>query len=472
MVVKIDADPPRTIVFSAGQFVNIATATAAEVVAAIEKQAPGIAEATGGAVQLHSHAPGIGSMVSVLVDASTAAAKLGFGVPPPSVPDGVDEDEPSACVDAGGNLWLFWASRRDGTWKIWYNRWDGTTWDTPKVLTSGTLPDREPFALFDPAAGGRLWVFWGRKKANGLWNVFSRTTTNLTFPSLSNADWTEAENLPTPASFDNREPAATLAPTGEVELYFASNRTDGWNTWTRLVTPSIQSPEASVTNGQATRRAPAPLRIPPTRVRLFFRTNDAVAYTSSVYPAAQTFDARYSGSTTVDVRNPTKISLRGTLGDLGRYTYDVRRPDPGDPAPVKGLPGGLYARDSVGVYLTPDTDDQALILRQRRLFANALRRFIPIQVRLSFLIDQVFQERVYTYDQPRITPQVLIDERMVDTILSELLPNPGDTFRDRAPDVHFLRSWIPQEATMLPDLSANPPNLGFRLFTSNFDEEG
>src|SRR6266478_6055821 len=73
--------------------------------------------------------------------------------------------------------------------------------------------------------------------------------------------------LPVPANFDNREPASTLAPTGEVELYFASNRTDGWNTWTRLVTPSTQGPEANVTNGQATRRAPALLRIPPTRVR-------------------------------------------------------------------------------------------------------------------------------------------------------------------------------------------------------------
>jgi phage tail-like protein len=418
LAVKIDADLPRTIVFSASEFVNIATATALEVAMAIEKQVPAIAGTVGGAVQLHSSGPGKESVVSVLVDASTAAAKLGFGAPPPPAPAGIEEDEPSVCVDATGNLWLFWASRRDGTWKIWYDRSDGTTWDTPKVLTGGSLPDREPFALFDPAADGRLWVFWERKKANGLWNVFSRTTTNLNFASLTNADWVETENLPAPASFDNREPAATLAPTGEVELYFASNRTDGWNTWTRFVTPSTQGPEANITNGQATQRAPAPLRIPPTRVRLFFRTNDTFIYTSSVYPAAQTFDARYSGSTTVDMRNPTKLSLRGTMRDLGRYTYDVRRPDPGDPEPVQGLPEGLYARDSVGVYLTPDTDDQALILRQRRLFANALRRFIPIQVRLSFLIDEIFQERIYTYDQPRITPEVLIDERMLDTILA------------------------------------------------------
>lgn len=471
LVVKIDADLPRTLVFRSKQFVNIASATTTEVVAAINAQVPNIAEAAGAAVRLHSAEPGAHSVIAILVDASSAAAKLGFGAPVPSAPADVDEDEPAACVDAGGNVWLFWASRRDGSWKIWYSRWDGTAWGTPKFFVNiPTLPDREPFALFDSTAGGRLWVFWSRKKDNGLWNVISRTTTTLNFTTLVDSNWTERENLPAPLGFDNREPAATLAPTGEVELYFASNRADGWNIWTRLVTPVTQGAESAVTSGQVTRRAPVPLRVSLTRVRLFLRTNETVVYESSVYPTALTVDARYSGSTTVDLRNPTKMSLRGKLRDLTRYTYDVRRPDPTDTAPTSGLPTGLYARESVGVYLTPDTNDQALILHQRQLFTKALQRLVPIQVRLAFLVDQVYPETVYTYDEPDVTPQVLIGEQMIDTILPEVLPNASDAFRDRAAGVRFLRTWTPGETTTLSDLSVNPPNLGVRLFTTNFDE--
>jgi len=59
---------------------------------------------------------------------------------------------------------------------------------------------------------------------------------------------------------------------------------------------------------------------------------------------------------------------------------------------------------------------------------------------------------------------------MIDTILPEVLPNASDAFRDCAASVRFLRAWTPGETTTLSDLSVNPPNLGVRLFTTNFDE--
>jgi hypothetical protein len=213
------------------------------------------------------------------------------------------------------------------------------------------------------------------------------------------------------------------------------------------------------------------VRVSPSLLRVFIRSNDTIAYTSAVYPAAQTFDSRYSGSTTADTGNPIRLSARGSIRDILRYTYDVRR----DTLTATTSSGtlqqdGLYARDCVGVYLTPDTADQAYILRQRQLFVNALQQFVPIQVRLAFLIDQVFPETIYSYDVPAAEPPILIGERMIDTILPEVLPAAQDAFRDRAPNVRFARAWIPGETSTLADLSVIPPDLHSRLYTPDFDE--
>jgi phage tail-like protein len=469
LVVKVDHDFQRTLTFKKDQFADISKATAAEVCAAIESQLPGVASAPSGVLQLTSLKSGASSLVSVLVTESTAAGILGFGQPLPDVSAGVDEDEPTSCVEAG-NIWLFWASRRDGTWKIWYTRFNGATWETPKALTTGAGGDREPFVVLD-SAGGRLWVFWSRKKDNGFWNIFSRTTTVLNFPSLTDANWNQVENSPETVSYDNREPAAAIAPTGKIELYFTSNRTNGWNIWTRTFTPTLQGTESAVTNEQATYRAPSPLRVSDARTRLFLRSNDMMTYTSTMYPKAQTYDARYSGSTSVDMRNPLKLSLRGNIRDLQRYTHDARR-DSQTGASTSGTLNiaGLYARDSAGVYLTPDTNDEEFILRQRQFFVNAIQRFAPIQVRMAFLIDQVFPEFVYTYDEPNSDPQYRIGEQMIDTILPEVVPLSRDSWFDRLPNVRFLRTWVPGETTSLPELSVNPSNLESRLYTPNVAE--
>ena len=100
----------------------IAGATVAEVVAAIDRRIPGVASEVGGTLRLRSRRPGSRSLLVVDVDASTAAASLGLGAPVPSTGPAIDENEPSACVDSNGDVWLFWKSRRSGAWKIWYAR--------------------------------------------------------------------------------------------------------------------------------------------------------------------------------------------------------------------------------------------------------------------------------------------------------------------------------------------------------------
>lgn len=469
LVLRVDDDGVRTVPFVAAEFADVAQATAAEVVAAVERRLPGVAEVAGKAVRLRSRRSGASSVVAVLSSDSTAAAALGFGAPVPPAPAGVEEDEPSALVDAAGGVWLFWASRRSGGWKLWCSRFDGTSWADPRPLTVGPQADREPFALLD-AAAGRLWVFWTRRQpGTGLRNVMVRTTTQLDFGAQAEADWTEREATSVPAGFENREPAAALgAAPGSVELFFTSNRVDGWNVWTRPLTATAQGPEAAVTSGQVTRRAPAPLRAAggADPLRLFVRSNASQPYSSALYPSATTIDARYSGSTTIDLRNATRLSLRGNQQDMQRCTYDTRSSAPSGAA---GEQVGLYARNKVALFLKPDTNDQAFITRESHLFASALRRFLPIQVEVVFLIEQAFTDLVYGYERGDGAAP-LIGEQVVDVILSEVVPGASDAFADRAPGVRFLRTWTPGETSGLPDLAGPGPALSSRLFTTRFDE--
>ncbi|MGH7600538.1 MAG: hypothetical protein ACREOI_29635, partial [bacterium] len=346
--------------------------------------------------------------------------------------------EPAVFEDNGGNIWLFWSSRRTGTWKIWYNQFDAATheWGRAKTLTSALFADRESAAVFD-RDGEKIWVFWSRKKSDGRWDIFYRMTTNFDFNSHPNiaaesgdSTWTDVTSLsPTPANYDNKEPSAILLGANNVELYFSSNRTDGWNIWSKTLTPATPGSDAQITSGQFTQRAPAVLKIDNQTTRLWLRSNESQIYTSSLYPLAKTMDSRYSGSTTVDTRNPAKISRRRNLQDVQHYSYDTGKQDM-----------NWYARDTVGIYLTPDTEDETFVVRKQAQIQNVLQRFLPIQIRAVFILQQVYNELVYTYDRPEVTPQKLIGEQMIDTILSEVYRGLEDSSQDRV-NFRFLRSW-------------------------------
>jgi hypothetical protein len=524
--IKVDGRRARIITFRTADFVDITQATAAEVVAAINRLLPGVASVAANRVNLRStstggkstlvaevFAPLFFSLPNTFVpglDTATLSAPLrqaldagglkltpdatirvvtagsvwlvmnagrafqirneggplnvygralgeaalGFGAALPASTPIADDCEPSAFREAG-NVWLFWSSRRTGRWKIWSNRCPlaAPVWETAKILTTGTESDREPSAMFVAGGGGRIWVFWSRKKANGLWNIFLRTTINLDFDALVDADWDEEELTPIPADYDNREPACILQPPDGAELFFTSNRNEGWHLWTKDVTPATQGADTRLTTGQFTHRAPAAVRISDQFKKLFFRTNESQTYTSQLYPAAQTVDARYSGSTAVDTRNAAKIGQRKNFQDSQRYTYDT----------LKGE-DNWYARDTVGIYLTPDTIDQALVVRRRNQIEAVLREFLPIQVRTVFVIEQIIVEFFYTYDDPAAAVPSLIGEQMIDTILSAVFPDIADELISDTADFFWLHTFDAEHpGAVLPDLGAVPPDLSFRL---------
>jgi hypothetical protein len=111
---------------------------------------------------------------------------------------------------------------------------------------------------------------------------------------------------------------------------------------------------------------------------LAYRSNESLAYTSSVYTATQTLDERYGGATTADTRNAAKIALRGKFEDFQTYTYDAGKNG-------TRTNDNRIARDTIGLYLTPDTADPATVKALVSRLANALADFMPASERAVFI---------------------------------------------------------------------------------------
>ncbi|NIM17315.1 MAG: hypothetical protein GTO45_35385, partial [Candidatus Aminicenantes bacterium] len=72
-----------------------------------------------------------------------------------------------------------------------------------------------------------------------------------------------------------------------------------------------------------------------------------------------------------------------------------------------------------GIYLTPDTEDQQLIAKKRELIKGILDRFLPIHLRVVFIINPpVYPEKVYTYDFREDKNQQLIKEQFFDSTIT------------------------------------------------------
>lgn len=305
---------------------------------------------------------------------------------------------PWAVTDNGGMLWLFWLELEGGRWQLRYNRYDGSAWAlaTPATfpLDGGADPRMEaaPFVLFHPSdANQPLWVFWSRTDpATGVaprrWRIVYRVKATLD-PRLT--DWSAIRALPPgPADSEDREPAAIVRPNGDVDLVWSGDRDGTWSIWRATVnrTSHAWTPAEMLPATPYSQRDPMPVTL-ANGTMLLYRANDSVKYGSTVYSTTETIDFRYAGSTTVDASNAAKHALWGTFDDFQAFTSDVsidrQRPN-----------AGLYARETVGLWLTPDTSDAAEIERNQKVLQGALREFLPAPVRTVFRMDTAAKTRV------------------------------------------------------------------------------
>jgi hypothetical protein len=296
---------------------------------------------------------------------------------------------PAVAVDAAGGLWLFWLERAGDDWQVRYNRHDGTQWQlgTPAVLPpdAGQPPRVEDdlIAFFHPSSADTpLWLFWARHEpgpgASTRWTVAYRTKGGL---DPATADWSPVRLVPKGGTGDHhdREPAPLLAAGGDLELFWSSTQAGGWSVFrTTLDVGALSWGTAEqVTTSPYSERAPLAVEEGDGTL-LVYRSNESLLHTSAVYGATRILDVRYAGTSTVDTGAAGKLAFRGTFEDFQTYVYDagqngVRTND------------DRIARDTVGLYLVPDTADPDQIRSTISRVANVLGEFMPVNERAVFI---------------------------------------------------------------------------------------
>ncbi|MFD5406142.1 hypothetical protein [Streptomyces griseorubiginosus] len=291
---------------------------------------------------------------------------------------------PTAVADGSGGLWLFWLERVCGVWQLRHNRHDGTAWQltTPAAfpLDGGQDPRVEDdlcAVLHPTAAAGRLWLFWARHEPAGpagqsRWSIVHRVKQGLD-PAAS--DWSPVRLLPRNGAHHDRQPAPLVAPDGTVEVFWSSTRDGGWSIQRAGLTPATLawgSPEQVVGDPSAS-RGPLPVHTGPNTL-LVYRSNASLPRTDEESGTVRTLDHRYAGTTTADTRDTAKRLLRGTFEDFQTYTYDT-----GSGGTRTG--DDRISRDTVGLFLTPDTTDPGRIAEVAGRLAGTLADVTPVSTR-------------------------------------------------------------------------------------------
>jgi phage tail-like protein len=296
---------------------------------------------------------------------------------------------PSAVADNAGGVWLFWLERVGAGWRLKYNRHDGAVWQLNPPATfpldAGADPrvEDDVFVLFHPTSAGQpLWVFWARQEATTpgqtRYSIAYRVKQTLN-PNV--ADWGAVRTLPktAPADYHDREPAAVVDGSGNVEVFWSSNQAGSWSIWHNALNVGTFNwgTVQPITTDPYSQRASLPLSISGETL-LMYRSNESLSYASQVYGATETIDFRYAGSTTPHVRNAAKLGLQGKFDDSLVYTYDAGQNG-------TRTNDDHYARDTIGLYLTPDTADANKITAGVARIDPVLREFMPLTDRAVFI---------------------------------------------------------------------------------------
>jgi phage tail-like protein len=315
-----------------------------------------------------------------------------------------DRRQPWAVTDTSNALWLFWTEIINGQQQLKYNRHDGTNWQLTNAATFPLVSGEDPravnnvFVVIHPTALTQpLWVFWTRQEplsdtSQTRWQIAYRVKQGLD-PTVT-SDWSEVRTLPwAAAGNDDREPSALVRKDGTIELFWSSTRSGSWSIWhTLLDTTHTWGTAEPITTGSYSQRAPLCIADPDGTL-LIYRSNQSLSYPSQVYGATDTTDFRYAGCTTIDTRNLAKLNLREQFDDIQTYTSVVT--PRGRPKSSNDWYAWYARRDTVGLYLTPTTEDPDLLQREQELLQNVLSQFLPIQTRVEFFLQPAAAEEIY-----------------------------------------------------------------------------
>ena len=348
-----------------------------------------------------------------------------------------------AAVDHDGDLWLFWRQRVAKQWQLFYNRLSAGVWgaDAQRFPLDGGVDARvegEPIVLMrTEGSGPMIYLFWGRQisasePSQRHWQIAYRSKQNLNFDT---ANWSAVHVLNKTVGdtvYHDREPYVSFNNDGDIELFYASNRHGPWSVWHIVLTntgvdanPNLAT---HLNSGPYSQRAPWLLSGQNGEALLIYRSNQSLRYTSPVYGATETLDHRYAGATSWHQRNSQKIALYGEFGDFQTYTYDT-----GDNG--KRDDRHWYGRDTLGIYIEPDSIDQGVVAATIERLRPIVKEFMPVTDRAVFIsASDTHTERVYSYGLPQSGSVNYITSTYADALsvpVTETVLPPGEDFSDR-----------------------------------------
>ena len=484
--------------FRASDFADPARATPAEVQAALDARLVRFRAVVtpSGAIALQTVEVGGEARVEVDRRHSTAAEALGFdagaAVASGSWGDRVEWSAPAdvpgvsgrvadlhAVAATDGSVWLFWAAHGGMRWRIDAARFDGTAWSAVSTISSpeATGDGREPFAV---GVGSDLWLFWSQREAVA--RPASEDNWTLRRRVLGGAGWGPESAVtslpPSDQRAADREPAATRLPTGELRVFFRSDRSGGPDIWSVRVAPAtgaVTAP-AIVIAGTTADHWPAPVGMSGNALWLLFRSDRSVPLSRVATRALPPVDdrvvprgpgpdragaaavrqsvrmpdtgtlRRYAGSSSVVLSDAARNSRRRQWDDLLVYTPE--RPELGRPGET--LPDDVYyTRGTVGLFLSGPVPASPAALDKSERLRQVLGRFLPINVRaVVVLAPRLDVEFVYP-------PGTEIGERYRDEYpFVELVPRAADVTAAALPFA-MIRSADLTEPLPI-DVSADP----------------
>jgi hypothetical protein len=274
------------------------------------------------------------------------------------------------------------------------------SWSAFRELAAGQGGNREPCVLRDST--DRLWLFWSQRLKAGtgddIWTLRRRRFDPATLT------WeAETQVLAPVGTSSDRQPGGVLLPSGDLRLFFTSNRSGGTDIWSVTVASTgAVSGLGLVIPGPAADSAPAPALVNGA-VWLLFRSDRSVSLAqvgnppsvSGSWSSLRVPDAgtvrRFAGGTSVVLGDLGRIGRRRQWDDLLAYT-------PVDPGHERQLKNDeLYTRGTIGLYVSSTNSGMALsqenVIRLRQLLA----RFLPINVRaVVILASPGFREVIYS----------------------------------------------------------------------------
>ena len=343
------------------------------------------------------------------------------------------DDSNPAAVALGNQVWVFWQSNRRGPTDIWARVHKDGQWGPPGRITTAGIRHWAPAAGVDN--NNTLWLFYCEDYYSE-----QELCSRLRYLTYDGSKWIEKDDAGTDGPHD--ESPAAVVQGNKIWLFWHVEDEQGrWHIWSKTFNGNKWGRKVQVTDHPAADKEPAALVDSKGRLRVFWRSQRRGYFRVQGQSPVNGYPLQ---SCTVDTRNAEMLAhvrlQKEAFENRVHYTYDTRVHDTNQ---VVINNDAWCARDTVGVYLTPDTLDAELIVRGQELVNGLIQRFLPAQTRIVFVIEPpVVFEKVYTYDFPDDEEQTCVEEEYVDILERvEQYDVPGEAYIDTLPDWVWLRSW-------------------------------